>query len=224
MSQPTVRYRYAVDYRLGGDLRYLAHSDMVRLLCRASVRSSLPVSFTQGYNPHVRLSLPFPKPVGQTSDAERLLIDLHEDIPSGQVLEILQLQTPAELRPFSAEHLARNDSSRPIWARYLIRVSTDDMEELTTQASTLLESDHVPITRVRHKDGRSSVVNIRPFIDTLNVSRAGLGVSTNITSSSSASPSEVWAALGMKADGINHLVHRVETRWQKSQPAQPMSP
>ena len=221
MSRSPARYRYAVDHVVDGDIRFLAHNDMVRMFARALARAALPVCFTGGFNPHMRLSLPFPRPVGQSSDVERLLLDLGEAVCEDHLLEGLQREMPAGIRLRRASTLDPSDSSQPRWVRYAIDLALADADALTRRAESLLASDSVKITRLRHKDGRSKVVEVRPFIDTIDVTPRGVHVSVRITDAGAVTPAEVCGALDMEADAINHLIRRVEIRWHKSQPKDP---
>ncbi|MCB9867805.1 MAG: DUF2344 domain-containing protein [Phycisphaerales bacterium] len=218
VNEAATRHRYAVDFAVDGDIRFIAHNDMVRLFARACVRAEIPVSYSAGFNPRVRLSLPCPRPVGQASDVERVLIDFRETIETDAVVARLQAQMPAGITIQRATALARSDSSPPEWMLYRIHPVPADAEALERRAALLLDSDVVEITRVRHRDQKSRVVNIRPYIDTIRVAGRELFVAMFITHSGSATPSEVCRALGMEADAINHLVRRVEIRWHEKLP------
>ena len=81
VTQRQARYRLRIDFSVDGDIRFLGHRDMLRLFARAVVRSAfggLAVRYTQGFNPHPRLSIPLPRPVGIASDAECLVLELTE--------------------------------------------------------------------------------------------------------------------------------------------------
>ena len=90
MTQPQERYRLAIDFAVDGDIRFLAHRDMVRLLARAAVRGGLSLCYSEGFNPHPRVSLPLPRPVGVSSDAERVLLEQSEPIGPDETLRRLQ--------------------------------------------------------------------------------------------------------------------------------------
>ncbi|MBE9566917.1 MAG: DUF2344 domain-containing protein, partial [Proteobacteria bacterium] len=56
-------------YRKGNEVRWLSHLDVKRTLERAMRRAELPLVLTRGYNPHLKLSLGPPLPLGATGDA-----------------------------------------------------------------------------------------------------------------------------------------------------------
>ena len=62
---------------------------MMRLFRRAVVRAGLPVSYSQGFNPHARISAPLPRPVGMASQAELVMVWMTEPVELDAALERL---------------------------------------------------------------------------------------------------------------------------------------
>ena len=79
-GDPDVRHRWVFAFQVDGDLRFVSHQDMLRLFRRALARAEVPVRLTQGFNPHPRMSLPLPRPVGMASEAEVLMIETERDV------------------------------------------------------------------------------------------------------------------------------------------------
>ncbi len=73
-QQPTSPniYRLRIRYMRAERLRFLSHLDTIRTLYRAIRRSGIPVAFSEGYHPHLKISFGPPLPVGYTSEAEYL--------------------------------------------------------------------------------------------------------------------------------------------------------
>ncbi len=68
-----------VRFAIGGLLRFLSHAETLRVFQRACARAYVPVKFTEGFNPHPKLSLPLPRPVGVASDDELLVLRLSDE-------------------------------------------------------------------------------------------------------------------------------------------------
>lgn len=213
-GQPEARFRHAVDFAVAGDVRFISHNDSVRMFARACARAGLPLSYSEGFNPRARVSLPFPRPVGQSSDVERVLIDLTQLLQPEDLLGLLRPQMPAGITLTRAMHLAKSASCQPAWVRYKIDVAPGDPAALSHRAGELLSSESIEITRRRHKDRSSRVVNIRPYIDAIDVRVDAVFVSVWLSDSGSAAPIEVCQALGIEADVASHLVRRVDMQWQ----------
>ena len=72
--------RWVFTFSVTGDLRFISHRDTLRLLQRAVARADLPVRFSEGYNPHPRIAIPLPRPVGVASDDEAVVIEFERII------------------------------------------------------------------------------------------------------------------------------------------------
>jgi len=72
--------RLRVEYRVGPELRFLGNLDMMRLMQRSLRRASIPFALSQGFNPHIKLSMGTVLPVGLWGEKEYFDIELAEDI------------------------------------------------------------------------------------------------------------------------------------------------
>ena len=61
-----------------GTLRYISHLDIVRLFQRSIRRASLPVSLSQGYTPHYRISFGNALKLGIESENEKIAFTMEE--------------------------------------------------------------------------------------------------------------------------------------------------
>ena len=61
-----IRFRFSC----GKEVRFLSHLDLLRLLQRAMRRAGLPLTYTRGFSPRLKLSLAAPLPVGVTASKE----------------------------------------------------------------------------------------------------------------------------------------------------------
>jgi len=63
-----------------GDLKYISHLDIVRLFQRAIRRAGLPVSLSEGYTPHYRISFGNALKLGIESESEMAVFTMKESI------------------------------------------------------------------------------------------------------------------------------------------------
>ena len=78
----------------GEELRFLGHLDFLRTMERAVMRSEIPVAFSEGFNPHMKLSLDSALGVGVTADPLYLEMRLEGDMTLEEVKERLSRQLP----------------------------------------------------------------------------------------------------------------------------------
>jgi radical SAM-linked protein len=115
--------RWRVRYEKGAAARFLSHLDIVRVVLRALSLSGLPVVFTQGFNPHPKLSFGPPLPVGATGEAEFFDLELTRSFSAAEVEAKLGAGLPDGIRLKSVSPLAskRSVSALAEAAEYVIR-------------------------------------------------------------------------------------------------------
>lgn len=72
--------RIRAEYSLYSDLRFFSNLEMMRLMERSLRRASLPYALTEGFNPHIKLSLGTVLPVGLWGLREYMDVELNEDV------------------------------------------------------------------------------------------------------------------------------------------------
>lgn len=99
-----------VRFRKVGNLQYISHLDLQRTFARALVRAGLPLWYTKGFNPHIKMVFGMPLPVGCESECEFLDIRLEKEMSAEEVFLRLNRELTEELavrevypaqRPFS---------------------------------------------------------------------------------------------------------------------------
>ncbi|MBX3458975.1 MAG: TIGR03936 family radical SAM-associated protein [Planctomycetes bacterium] len=98
--------RYRMRFEKRGALRFISHHDLMRVFELALRRSGLPVAYTQGFNPHPKVSFAIALPLGVESLDEIVDIDIaHEQqAPAPQdVLDTLAAQMPPGLHLKTAQ-------------------------------------------------------------------------------------------------------------------------
>ena len=67
-------------------VRFVSHLDILRLLQRAFRRAGVPLSYSQGFNPHPLLSFATALSTGYTSGAEWIDVKLDKDMDTDDFL------------------------------------------------------------------------------------------------------------------------------------------
>jgi len=80
-----------------GEMIYFSQIDLIHLLERALRRSALPLYFTQGFNPHVKISFKTGLKLGLAGKIEAIFY-FTEKISKSHLKEALQLQLPEGLK------------------------------------------------------------------------------------------------------------------------------
>lgn len=92
------KMRLRVEYSLSPDLKFLSNLEMMRLMERSLRRSSLPYALTEGFNPHIKMSLGTVLPVGVWGIREYMDVELAEDIEERLFIEKINAALPQGIK------------------------------------------------------------------------------------------------------------------------------
>ena len=84
-------------------IRFISHLEYARTLMRAVLRAQLPVAYSEGFNPHMKLSLASALGVGVVSQAEFVEMELKEPVPPAEAALKLRRALPAGIRVVTAD-------------------------------------------------------------------------------------------------------------------------
>ena len=76
------------------ELRFLGHLDYLRTMERIVVRSGIPIAFSEGFNPHMKISLDSALGVGVTADPLYMELKLEKDISNEDIRTMMEPQLP----------------------------------------------------------------------------------------------------------------------------------
>ena len=87
-------YYYRAKIRKGKTLAFLSHLDYIAVYERAVIRSKLPIAYSKGFHPHMKIAFSHPLPVGVTSNSEYMDIALTQNMPPELVFSRLSNEIP----------------------------------------------------------------------------------------------------------------------------------
>jgi radical SAM-linked protein len=207
MSDQT-QTRYRIKYAKTSAMRYTSHLDTLRAWERTFRRATLPLSFTQGYNPRPKLNLGVALPLGFTSQCELLEVWLEQTIDRADIecslapalppgLNILEID-PIDLSSPPLQHLISS-------AEYQISFDpSPSIEFLRDGVVDLLNRANIPRAR------RGKAYDLRPRIEALEVQfnngNSALKMRLATKEGFTGRPEEVLLTLGLDPD-MTHI-HR----------------
>jgi radical SAM-linked protein len=164
--------KYFFTFEKGEAARWLGHLDILRTFERAIRRASLPVAYSNGFNPRERLVFASALSTGVTGACEPATIELTEEREPEEIVRSMNEALPECIRVGTCERLSDTGARERMGAfdRGEYRVlcgcpSETTQEQLTEAIARVLAQSDIPVTRQR--EGRSRVVNIRPLIHSL---------------------------------------------------------
>ena len=217
--------RFRIRFEKGDRLRFLSHLDLMRTWERSLRRSGLPLAFTQGHHPHLKMSFGPPLPLGYRSRAE--VFDLEFSRPPGvDLAERLGAVLPDGLRVRDFRPIlfkAPSLMSQLEGASYRVRFPRPFVEQtgfspaqlletLRARTGELLARDSVVVRRisedkVREFDARPSMAALQANDDE---APAALDMHLRFTMRAQARPDDVIGLLFPDLDPRTVDVERTE--------------
>ena len=94
---------YRLSFKKIGPVSFVSHLDIVKLFQAAIRRAALPIAFSEGFNPHQKMSFAAPLSTGYDGEHELLDIELCHIIDPVELLLRLNLHLPEGIEVFAAE-------------------------------------------------------------------------------------------------------------------------
>lgn len=195
--------RLRVKFGRGEEVKYISHLDILRFWERAFRRAEIPLTYSQGFTPHPRISLAAPLAVGVTSEAELMDVWLNKWMPPMSFVMRVRDQLPRGFDIFDAWEVGLNIPALQAslaFAEYCVQVNAEKPElQVEASLSSLLQTRELPWSHSRGSKMHS--YDLRALIDDLWIvgchdSLCILGMRLRCDAAASGRPEQVAAALG----------------------------
>lgn len=111
--------------------KFISHLDLMRCFTRAINRSGMPVVFSQGFNPHMKMTFALPLPVGVSGLREAADIVFEDGVGDDEIKERLNENLPPDIRVTEVGDVGAK-ASDIVCAEYGVVLKTDDSAELNS--------------------------------------------------------------------------------------------
>lgn len=155
-SDPPVQ-RIRLRYAKRGRLRFGSHRDIARAFERALRAAGVPMAYSQGFNPHPRVSWIGAAPTGAASEAEYAEIQLVRRLDPELVRRELDAALPDGLEVLAAKESGGGSLADLIDAsRWRIELPGVPVAELRPAVAALMAAPQVHVEKLA-KDGRRTI-------------------------------------------------------------------
>ena len=145
-----------------GTLQYISHLDLQRTFNRILVRACIPVWYTQGFNPHIKLVFSTPLSVGSESVCEYLDIRLSREMSLDELKQRLNAEMTDEFYITDA-YEPKNDFSSIAYASYDICIHTNGAsEDMAREIASVLTTS--PLNMIKKGKSGEREIDIIPLI------------------------------------------------------------
>jgi len=157
-------------------VKYISHLELMATFRRAFRRADLPLAYSQGFNPHIILSLGQPLKVGMIGRGEYFDLELAEDIDINTFINSVNDNLPEGIKILRAELIPSNTKSLMATINTAVYIfdmiiTDDNLKEQEMINKFLSEREIRVIRHRRNKEDRE--LDIRPLIYDGRVIEAG---------------------------------------------------
>ena len=186
----------------GEELRYVSHLDYANLFVRACKRAGLPMAYSEGFNPHMKVAFASALSLGAASDAEYVDFEMTEALSPSVVMKQLGEHLPrgaqvVRLRLLEGKHRALMADVDE--ARYRIAVPyAGDVEAVRTSVVRYNAAESAVWERSTPKKSRTIETKAyvkTPVSFTLEHERLTFWMNLVVTSEGSVKPIEVLSVM-----------------------------
>ncbi len=93
-------------------MKFIGHLDVMRCFQKAMRRADIPISFTEGFSPHMVMSFALPLGVGLTSSGEYMDIEVDAPVPSKDAVRRLNEAMPEGLQVLSFRQIEEGKAAK----------------------------------------------------------------------------------------------------------------
>lgn len=183
-----------------GTLQYISHLDLQRTFNRIINRACLPVWYTKGFNPHIKLVFSTPLGVGSESICEYLDIRIDREMSCKEIMERLNAEMTEEFHIVEA-YVPESDFSEIKWATYELSLCTGGASaELAKKVQETLTSS--PLNLVKRTKSGEKEIDIIPLISSVkteyNADKNSIEIEATVSASSTEYLSPEMLVTGLK--------------------------
>ncbi|MFC1916393.1 TIGR03936 family radical SAM-associated protein [Chloroflexota bacterium] len=195
--------RLRIRFRRGQEVKFISHLDIIRLWHRALNRAGISLAYSEGFNPHPRISLAAPLAVGVTSEAELMDIVLTKPASPHFFTAAISQQLPPGIEILQVHPIALTIpslQSQVSYAEYEVKLEAEkERKDVASAITSLLSLKCLPWQHQRDTGLRK--YDLRALIDDLwlidwHNGQGTIGMRLRCDGSGSGRPEQVTAALG----------------------------
>lgn len=194
-----------------GALQFLSHLDFARAVRYVIVRANLPVCYSEGFNPHMKINFASALGVGVSAAVEYMDMELAEELPAREVMDRMNAKAPQGFAVLDGAYVSDKAPKLMAMGNYATytlcgpAVRDVPQSELEDIAKQFNERSEVLYTKVSPKNGRSHVVDVKKHVPdsmTARMENGQISLSVGIlqTQEGGIKPQQLWEIMKEQFD------------------------
>ncbi len=202
-----IKYRFC--YAKYGEAKYISHLDLIRLFSRSFKRAGIPLTYSEGFNPHPKMAIGLPLSVGLTSECEYMDAEVERPLRREDIDELNKKLPIGICINGAAERILGMKKLADIrWAEYKVMLNTAVTPE---QIETFMARDNVILEKKTKR--KTEDTDILPDIASLTVDGECLTMVLSAGPAANLKPDLVLSAMEKYIEGFvagNYEIHRAK--------------
>lgn len=158
--------KHRIKFSKTGMAKYISHLDLLRCFTRSIMRAELPVKYSQGFNPHQKITFSLPLSIGVTSECEFVDIDFEDGTSHEEIREKLDKNLPPDISVLNVHDIIKS-ANDIVSAKYRVSLFTDEKFDVL-KLWEFFDMGEVAITKKTKKKGEVQV-NLMDFVKGWNM-------------------------------------------------------
>lgn len=191
-----------------GYLKFISHLDLVDLFQRTLFQNKVDVKFSEGFNPHPRMSIAYPLPLGIESNSEYMEIYLNSEVDLDDFVNKMNERLPQGIKIVEAKYdddeSISNKVKSVVYAFKLLNTFYDKNKDIdiAKELDKVNAMDIVEIERKRKKGKRRIFVkeNAKDYLNRLELKDDAIYAYIKMSEQGSLKPALVFDILNNYTD------------------------
>lgn len=183
-----------------GYLKFISHLDLVDLFQRTLFQNKIDVKFSEGFNPHPRMSIAYPLPLGIESNSEYMEIYLNSKLDIDEFIKIMNEKLPNGIKiveaKYDSDESISNKVKSVVYAFKFLNTFYEKNKNinLELEIEKINSMDTVEIERKRKQGKRRIFVkeNAKDFLNRLEIKNDALYAYIKMSEAGSLKPALIF--------------------------------
>lgn len=152
-----------------GTMKYIGHLDMLRYFQKAFRRASVPMKYSEGFNPHPIMSFAAPLGVGITSEGEYLDIETDKDVELDSLVSDINKEMVEGCDVLAARELLQNEKkamAAVTAAEYIVYLKKEasllSNTDVKSAVDAFMAQETISVIKKTKKGERE--IDLKPFV------------------------------------------------------------
>lgn len=155
-------------------MKFLSHLELISVIERAFRRADIPLKFSQGFNPHPKISFAAPLSVGVSSESEYVTVELQDEMDILEFKDKVNMELPKGIKFIKCKYI--DEKSKSLMSivedgTYIVKCITEDaydLSEIEKHVKDFLDKKEILYKKIG-KRKKEKIINIRNFIKNMIV-------------------------------------------------------